>query len=71
MQQAEQCLQQDGFTRAVRPDNCNVTTRIHGETEVMDDTAIVDLNTQRLHRKNDARRQFASILFSVAVGNCA
>jgi len=37
------------FARAVRPDDRNVITRIHGETEVVDDTAIVKLNTQRLH----------------------
>jgi hypothetical protein len=34
----------------------------------LDNTAIVKLNLQRLHRKNDARRQFASILFFAAIG---
>jgi len=70
-QQAEQCLQQDGFARAVRPDDRHVFTFAHVKTEVLDDPAIVEPYLQRLHGKNNVRRQFAAIPFSAAVGTCA
>jgi hypothetical protein len=70
-QQAEQCLQHDGFAGTVRPDDRHVFTFAHVKTEFFYDAAIVEPYFRRLHGKNDVRRQFASIAFSAAVGTCA